>query len=83
MIADVYSEQCLFNGSLLILECCQVYCIFLFLYAASLFGTLISQVNEIVASHASMSKELDAILEAYLAVQPRQGYENGTVSCRS
>jgi hypothetical protein len=51
-----------------------VYCIFLFLYAASLFGTLISQVTEIVASHAAMSKELDSILEAYLAVHPRQGF---------
>ena len=50
-----------------------MYCIFLFLYAASLFGTLISQVTEIVASHAAMSKELDSILEAYLAVHPRQG----------
>ncbi len=53
-----------------------MYCIFLFLYSASLFGTLISQVNEIVAAHASMFKELDAILEAYLAIQPRQGNED-------
>lgn len=50
----------------------QVYCIFLFLAAVSLFGTLISQINEIVVSHAEMSKELDSILEAYSAVQPRQ-----------
>jgi hypothetical protein len=49
----------------------QLFCSFLFLFAASLFGTIISQVNEIVAQHASMSKELDRILEMYLAVQPR------------
>ena len=50
----------------------QVYCVFLFFCAASLFGTLISQVNEIVAAQAAVSKELDGILEAYLSVEPRQ-----------
>ena len=49
----------------------QVYCIFLFLCAACLFGTLISQVNEIVASQGLMSKELDSVLESYLILQPR------------
>ncbi len=49
----------------------QVYCIFLFFCAASLFGTLISQVNEIVAAEAAVSKELDTVLEAYLTVKPR------------
>ncbi len=49
----------------------QVYCIFLFLYAASLFGTLISQVNEIVAANSMMFRELDTILEAYFSLQPR------------
>jgi archaellum component FlaG (FlaF/FlaG flagellin family) len=49
----------------------QVYCIFLFLFSASLFGTLISQVNEIVAQHTNKAKELDKILEAYAEVQPR------------
>jgi hypothetical protein len=49
----------------------QIFCIFLFLCAASLFGTLISQVNEIVNQQTSMSKELDVILEAYLAVEPK------------
>ncbi len=49
----------------------QVFCIFLFLCAASLFGTLISQINEILNQKTSMSKDLDAILEAYLAVEPR------------
>ena len=57
-----------------------MYCIFLFLYAASLFGTLISQVTEIVASHAAMSKELDSILESYLAVHPRQGIVDSLVN---
>jgi hypothetical protein len=49
----------------------QIFCSFLFLFAASLFGTIISQVNEIVAQQASMNKELDKILEMYLAVQPK------------
>jgi len=31
----------------------QVFCVFIFLTAVSLFGTLISQLNEIVASHVS------------------------------
>jgi hypothetical protein len=49
----------------------QVYCIFLFLFSASLFGTIISQVNEIVAQHTNEAKELDKILEAYSEMQPR------------
>ena len=52
----------------------QIYCVFLFCVAASLFGTLISQVNEIVAAQALQSKELDSVLEAYLDVKPRCGY---------
>jgi hypothetical protein len=50
----------------------QVYCIFLFLGAASLFGTLVSQINEIVAAQQVVSKELDLILDAYLSIHPRQ-----------
>lgn len=49
----------------------QVYCIFLFLTAASLFGTIISQINEILVAQAEMSKELDNVLEAYSVIQPR------------
>ncbi len=48
----------------------QVYCIFLFLCAASLFGTIVSQINEIVASQTTISKELDKILEAYFSIEP-------------
>jgi hypothetical protein len=33
------------------------------------------QVNEIVASQAAMSKELDNVLEAYFAIQPRRDRE--------
>ena len=43
----------------------------MFLTAVSLFGTLISQLNEIVAKQTSQTKELDDNLETYLAVQPR------------
>ena len=49
----------------------QVFCIFLFLTAVSLFGTLISQLNEIVAKQTSQTKELDYNLELYLDIQPR------------
>lgn len=49
----------------------QVYCIFLFLSAASLFGTIIAQVNEIVADLTTKKKDLDSILENYLSVNPR------------
>ncbi len=50
----------------------QVFCIFLFLGAASLFGTIISQINEIVASQTTISKDLDNILEAYFSIEPRR-----------
>ncbi len=49
----------------------QVFCIFLFLCAASLFGTIIAQVNEIVADLTTKKKDLDRILEAYLVLNPR------------
>ena len=40
--------------------------------AASIFGTLVSQINEIVASQTTISKELDKVLEAYFSIQPRR-----------
>ena len=43
----------------------------MFLSAASLFGTIIAQVNEIVADLTTKKKDLDSILESYLAVNPR------------
>ncbi len=49
----------------------QVYCVFLFLCAASLFGTIIAQVNDIVADLTTKKKDLDNILETYLTVYPR------------
>ncbi len=49
----------------------QIFCIFLFLCAASLFGTIIAQVNEIVAHLTTKKKDLDTILEAYLVLNPR------------
>lgn len=51
--------------------CWQVYCIILFLCAASLFGTLVSQANEIVAAQQTKSKKLDGILEAYESMTSR------------
>ncbi len=54
----------------LVVSLLQVFCIFLFLCAASLFGTIIAQVNEIVASVTTKKKVLDGILETYLAMHP-------------
>ena len=51
--------------------CLQVYCILLFMYAASLFGTIIAQINEIVVQNTTMTKDLDVVLESYLALKPR------------
>jgi hypothetical protein len=42
------------------------------LTAASLFGTIISQINDILMEKAAMSKDLDNILETYMALRPRQ-----------
>jgi hypothetical protein len=50
----------------------QVFCIFLFLCAASLFGTIIAQVNEIVTHMTTKKKDLDERLEIYLSVNPRR-----------
>jgi hypothetical protein len=36
----------------------QIFCVFIFLIAVSLFGTLISQLNEIVASQAMLDVSL-------------------------
>ena len=55
----------------IVIECEQVYCLFLFLCAASLFGTIIAQVNEIVAHLTTKKKDLDEIFESYLSVRPR------------
>jgi hypothetical protein len=73
----------------------QVFCLYLFLFAASLFGTIVAQVNEIVAQLTTKKKDLDYILEAYLVIHPRwvllpkllhpdsvrhSTFENGTAS---
>jgi len=49
----------------------RVFCIFLFLCAASLFGTIIAQVNEIVAQLTTKKKDLENILASYVFVKPR------------
>jgi hypothetical protein len=49
----------------------QVFCLFLFLCAASLFGTIIAQVNEIVAQLTTKKKDLENILASYVCVKPR------------
>mmetsp|Transcript_26503 Transcript_26503/g.69694 ORF Transcript_26503/g.69694 Transcript_26503/m.69694 type:complete len:517 (-) Transcript_26503:627-2177(-) len=48
-----------------------IFCIFLFLTAATIFAMLVAQINEIVASLQESSKELDDYLDAYLSISPR------------
>jgi hypothetical protein len=49
----------------------QVFCVFLFVCAASLFGALVSEISEIVVSATHASKELDENLESYTAIKPK------------
>jgi hypothetical protein len=51
--------------------CPQVLCIFLFMAAVSLFGTIIAEVNEIVRQITMKKKDLEKILESYQSVHPR------------
>lgn len=48
-----------------------MYCAALFIFAASLFGTIMAEVNEVLLLLRSKGKGLEKILEAYLAVKPR------------
>ncbi len=48
-----------------------MFCIGLFLCAASLFGTIIAQVNEIVSQLTTRKKDLDNILASYVYLKPR------------
>jgi hypothetical protein len=59
----------------------QIFCIFLFLCAASLFGTIIAQVNEIVADLTTKKKDLDRILESYLTLNPRLIVKDFEICC--
>jgi hypothetical protein len=51
--------------------CVQVYMIFLFLTTVSLFGSIISQLNEILSTYAGRTKDLEDTLELYLRIRPR------------
>jgi hypothetical protein len=48
-----------------------MFCIALFVVAASLFGTIIAEVNEILAQVTKKKAELDKIFNSYLAIHPR------------
>jgi len=39
--------------------------------AATIFGTLVSQINEIISATRQNTKELDQYLDAYLHIKPR------------
>ncbi len=49
----------------------QMFCVALFVVAASLFGTIIAEVNEILAHLTKRKVELEKIFDSYLAVNPR------------
>ncbi len=51
----------------------QAYCVFMFLAAVSLFGTLISQLNEILSSSSFYTRQLHRNFAAYLELRPRNG----------
>ncbi len=51
--------------------CRQAYCVFMFLAAVSLFATLISQLNEILESSGTFTRQLHRNFEAYLELRPR------------
>jgi hypothetical protein len=65
----VYEVSTLLKPTLCILG--QVYMILVFLAAVSIFGTLISQLNDIVAAQTLENKELDETLRAYLDIRPK------------
>ena len=44
---------------------------FLFMCTATLFGALVSQLNEIVATTTHATKELDPNLESYTYIKPK------------
>jgi hypothetical protein len=48
-----------------------MFCIALFVVAASLFGAIIAEVNEILIHVTKKKAELDKIFNSYLAVHPR------------
>jgi hypothetical protein len=39
--------------------------------AATIFGTLVSQINEIISDTQQNTKELDQYLDAYLLIKPK------------
>ncbi len=45
----------------------QVFCVFLFMAGASLFGTMLSQLNEILQNMSRESRELGDHLERYIS----------------
>uniref|UniRef100_A0A7S0M770 Ion transport domain-containing protein n=1 Tax=Cryptomonas curvata TaxID=233186 RepID=A0A7S0M770_9CRYP len=49
----------------------RVFCIFLFVAAATIFGTLVSQINEIISASEASAKERDRYVDTYLAIKPR------------
>jgi hypothetical protein len=68
---------------ILIAHFVQVFCIVLFLCAASLFGTIIAQVNDIVSQITTRKKDLENILSSYVYLTPRYFHVMNSIRCHS
>ncbi len=49
----------------------QAYCVFLFITGASVFGLLISHFNETWEAESRANREMEDLMEPYLAVRPK------------
>ncbi len=70
-LSKTHAFSALAESVALRLNSMQVYCVFLFMSSAFLFGILVSQINEIVAAKQVKTKELDTILDAYISINPK------------
>ncbi len=51
----------------------QIYCIFLFLNAACLFGSLMSQLNDIIQAATRESRALEEHMDGYISFMTEYG----------
>ena len=49
----------------------QIYCIFLFITGASVFGLLISHFNETMEAENRANREMEDVMDPYLSIRPR------------
>lgn len=49
----------------------QVYCIFLFITGASVFGLLISHFNETMEAESRENRKMEDVMDPYLSIRPK------------